>query len=176
VHGLLEWSAANAWREPPADLIARFAAAEGLDDNSDAAELLLAPVRAWLGSELFAAQVRTAPRARAEVAILMPLAETVLRGSIDLLVERDGEPPLIVDYKTDRLDGADPADRAARYGTQRDIYALAASEALGAEKVEVAYVFLEQPGRPALTQLDSQDIDAGRKRLIEAIERISLAA
>jgi ATP-dependent helicase/nuclease subunit A len=172
VHGLLEWSATNAWRGPPADLIARFAAAEGLDADPDAAESLREPVRAWLGSELFAAQVRTAPRARAEVAILMPLAGTVLRGSIDLLVERDGAPPLIVDYKTDRLDGADPAERVARYGIQRDIYALAASEALGAETVEVAYVFLEQPERPVLARLGAEQIEAGRARLVERIEEI----
>ena len=61
-----------------------------------------------------------ATRVRAEVPILLGVGGTVLRGSIDLLVERDGEPPLVVDYKTDRLDGADPAEHAARYETQRD--------------------------------------------------------
>ncbi len=54
-----------------------------------------------------------ATRVRAEVPILLGVGGTVLRGSIDLLVEREGEPPLVVDYKTDRLGGAEPG-RARR--------------------------------------------------------------
>jgi ATP-dependent helicase/nuclease subunit A len=176
VHGLLEWSAVNGWREPPGELVGRFAAAEGLGAERAAIEALLEPVRAWLDSDLFAERVRTASRSRAEVAMLMSLAGTVLRGSIDLLVERDGAPPLIVDYKTDRLDGADPAERAAHYEVQRDVYALAVSEARQCLEVEVAYVFLEQPQRPVLARLGVEEIEAGRKRLIEAIERISTGA
>jgi ATP-dependent helicase/nuclease subunit A len=176
VHGLLEWSAANDWREPPLDVAGHFAAAEGLGGEPGAIESLLEPVRAWLGCDLFAERVRTAPRSRAEVAILMPFAGTVLRGSIDLLIESDGEPPLIVDYKTDRLDGGDPVERARHYEVQRDVYALAVSEARQSPEIEVAYVFLEQPERPVLTRLGREDIDAGRARLVEAIERISSAA
>src|SRR5258708_1927413 len=66
-----------------------------------------------------------AARARAEVPILLGVGGTVLRGSIDLLVERDGAPPLVVDYKTDRLEGSRPEEHAARYEIQRSIYALA---------------------------------------------------
>ena len=54
-----------------------------------------------------------ATRVRAEVPILLGVGGTVLRGSIDLLVEREGAPPLVVDYKTDRLDGSEPG-RARR--------------------------------------------------------------
>ena len=81
---------------------------------------------------------------------------TVLRGSIDLLVEREGAPPLVVDYKTDRLRGEDPAERAAHYEIQRSIYALAAAESLGADEVEVAYVFLERADAPARTILTAR--------------------
>ena len=35
VHALLEWSQANGWREPPAELARRHAVAEGLDLGSD---------------------------------------------------------------------------------------------------------------------------------------------
>ena len=82
--------------------------------------------------------------------ILVEVAGTVLRGSIDLLVEADGAPPLIVDYKTDRLDGAEPAELAGRYEIQQAIYALAVAEARGAPEVEVAYVFLERPEEPVV--------------------------
>jgi ATP-dependent helicase/nuclease subunit A len=110
---------------------------------------------------------------RAEVPLLLGVGDTVLRGSIDLLVEREGQPPLVVDYKTDRLDGADPAERAAHYEVQRSIYALAVAEALGATEVEVAYVFLERPDEPALSTLGPAEMAAARKSLEEAIAQIS---
>jgi len=61
--------------------------------------------------------------------------------------EPDGS-VLIVDYKSDRLEGAEPADLVDRdYATQRIVYALAALRD-GAPRVEVAYCFLERPGEP----------------------------
>jgi ATP-dependent exoDNAse (exonuclease V) beta subunit len=177
VHGLLEWSHDNEWRQPPAEAIARFAVTAGLDPGQEETRTaLLEPLRAWLGSSLFAERVRPAGRSRSEVPLLFRLAGTVLRGSIDLLVEAPEGPPLIVDYKTDRLAGADPAERAERYRVQRDVYALAVSEALGADEVETAYVFLEQPDRPLLQRLDRVEIEAARGRLESSIEQIRSAA
>jgi hypothetical protein len=109
---------------------------------------------------------------RAEVPLLLGVGGTVLRGSIDLLVEREGAPPLVVDYKTDRLAGADPAERAGHYDVQRSIYALAVAEALGAEEVEVAYVFLERPAEPAVSVLSAAEMAAARVSLEEMIARI----
>jgi hypothetical protein len=109
---------------------------------------------------------------RAEVPILLGVGGTVLRGSIDLLVERDGRPPLVVDYKTDRLDGSSPAEHAARYATQRTIYALAAAGSLASDEVEVAYVFLERPEEPVLTLLGEDEMAAGRADLERAIAQI----
>ncbi|HEY2479512.1 MAG TPA: UvrD-helicase domain-containing protein [Solirubrobacterales bacterium] len=189
VHALLEWSQANSWREPTADLARRHALAAGLDLDAShasrrrtatgrttpgdaAAEELLGPVRDWLGSPL-REEIAAATRVRAEVPILLGAGGTVLRGSIDLLVEREGAPPLVVDYKTDRLRGEDPAARAAHYEIQRSIYALAAAESLGASEVEVAYVFLERADSPARTVLTQADMDAGRTRIEAAIARIS---
>jgi ATP-dependent exoDNAse (exonuclease V) beta subunit len=171
VHSLLEWSQANGWREPAAELVERHAAAAGL--GADRADDLLAPLRGWLGSDLLATRVRNADAVRAEVPLLLSVGGTILRGSIDLLVDREGSPPLVVDYKTDRLGGVNPADRAAHYATQRDIYALAVAEARGASEVEVAYVFLERPEDPVLTMFGPTDRDAGRARLAGEIERIA---
>ena len=147
-------------------------AAAGLDLGTAEAEELLGPVRDWLGSPL-RAEIAAATRVRAEVPILLRAGGTVLRGSIDLLVEREGLPPLVVDYKTDRLRGEDPAARAAHYEIQRSIYALAAAESLGADEVEVAYVFLERADTPARTVLTRADMDAGRARIDAAVTRIS---
>jgi ATP-dependent helicase/nuclease subunit A len=175
VHSLLEWSQAHDWREPDEDLVRRHAAAAGLDAGDPAiVEAVLGPVRAWLGSALLEARVRVADATvRAEAPLLLDVAGTVLRGSIDLLVERDGEAPLVVDYKTDRLDGAAPAERAGRYEAQRDIYALAVSAARGASEVEVAYAFLERPGEPVVATLGRDEMEAGRQRLRETIGRIA---
>jgi ATP-dependent exoDNAse (exonuclease V) beta subunit len=172
VHALLEWSQANGWREPSEEPARRHAVAAGLDPERTDAAALLAPVRGWLGSALRERIGADATRVRAEVPILLGVGDTVLRGSIDLLVEREGEPPLVVDYKTDRLKGSEPAARATNYETQRTIYALAVAESLGVPEVEVAYVFLERPEEPAVSTLGPAAMDAGRERLATAIARI----
>jgi ATP-dependent exoDNAse (exonuclease V) beta subunit len=172
VHALLEWSQANGWALPPADLAVRQALANGLDQ--DRAEQLLEPVREWISSPFRARIAAEADRTRAEVPLLLSVGGTVLRGSIDLLVEREGRPPLVVDYKTDRLDGSDPAEHAARYDVQRSIYALAVAEALGAEEVEVAYVFLERALEPVVSLLGPQQMAVARSRLEDRIAGIAV--
>jgi ATP-dependent exoDNAse (exonuclease V) beta subunit len=173
VHALLEWSRANGWSEPSAELALRHAVAAGLDPDATGTEALLDPVRGWLGSALLRERIDAgAGRVRAEVPILLGVGGTVLRGSIDLLVEHEGAPPLVVDYKTDRLDGSDPEEHASRYATQRAIYALAAAESLGAKEVEIAYVFLERPEEPVITCLDTAAMEAERQRLAATIASI----
>jgi ATP-dependent exoDNAse (exonuclease V) beta subunit len=170
-HSLLEWSQANGWSEPSLEVVRRHAAAAGL--AGDATETLLEPLRAWLGSELLAERILPpGATVRAEVALLLGVAGAVVRGSIDLLVEREGAAPLVVDYKTDRLESSNPAEHAARYGTQRDIYALAVAESRSATEVEVAYAFLERPEDPVIAMLGPADMQAARTRLEAAIERI----
>jgi ATP-dependent helicase/nuclease subunit A len=190
VHALLEWSQANGWAEPSAELARRHALAAGLDITTAEAEEFLGPVRDWLGSSLRAeiggppvgendagsalhAEGASVTRARAEVPILLRAKETVLRGSIDLLVEREGAPPLVVDYKTDRLRDENPAERAGHYEIQRSIYALAAAESLGVDEVEVIYVFLERADAPVRTVLTRAEMDAGKARIDAAVVRIS---
>jgi ATP-dependent exoDNAse (exonuclease V) beta subunit len=173
-HSLLQWSQANGWREPAAELVARVSASAEVAAGSDlAADDLMRPLRAWLGSSLFAERVRGAERSRAEVPILVTVAGTVLRGSIDLLVEQRGSPPLIVDYKTDSAEGADLAGLAARYEIQRSIYALAVAEARSAPEVELAYVFLERPEEPVIQVWGAAEIEAARRRLESAVAEVS---
>jgi len=175
VHALLEWSHANAWQTPSAELMRRIAtSAEVGRDRNLSEESLLAPFQAWLGSSFFAERVRDAERSRAEAPLLVEVAGTVLRGSIDLLVENDGRPPLIVDYKTDRVDGSRPGELAERYEIQQAIYALAVAEARGAQEVELAYVFLERPEQPVVAIWDADRIEAGRRLLEKEITRIRI--
>jgi hypothetical protein len=172
VHALLEWSQANGWEEPGEKLALRHAAAAGLDPGSTDPQNLLAPLRGWLGSSLLRERVAGGATVRAEVPLLLGLGGTVLRGSIDLLVEREGEAPLVIDYKTDRLDGSEPAELAARYAIQRAIYALAVAQARGASEVEVAYVFLERADQPVIDCLGMAEMEQGRERLMATIEQI----
>jgi ATP-dependent helicase/nuclease subunit A len=182
VHALLEWSQANDWAEPSLELAERHAVANGLvpsplespnnGHNDGLAAELLEPVRQWICSPLREQIGGEASRTRAEVPLLLGVGGTVLRGSIDLLVEREGSPPLVLDYKTDRLAGADPTERAAHYKVQRSIYALAVAEALRVEEVEVAYVFLERPAEPAVSLLTSAEMTSARASLEETIARI----
>jgi len=171
VHALLEWSQGHDWAEPSPDLAARHALANELDEGTGPE--LLEPVRKWIGSPLQEQISNEATRVRAEVPLLLGVGDTVLRGSIDLLVEREGAPPLVVDYKTDRLGGTDPAERAERYEVQRSIYALAVAEALDVPEVEVAYVFLERPDEPAVTTVGPAEMVAARSALEESIAQIS---
>ncbi|MGH2974933.1 MAG: UvrD-helicase domain-containing protein [Solirubrobacterales bacterium] len=173
VHSLLEWSHANEWREPSTELVRRIAASADTDASSLSEEELLEPTRAWLGSSFFAERIADAESSRAETPLLIEVAETVLRGSIDLLVEAHDAPPLIVDYKTDAVDGTPVAELATRYEIQQAIYALAVAEARGVEEVELAYVFLERPEEPAIARWGPDEIGAGRRRLEAEIARIA---
>jgi ATP-dependent exoDNAse (exonuclease V) beta subunit len=87
-------------------------------------------------------------------------AGVMIGGVFDVIAREPGGRALVVDYKTDRLDGADPqtlADRA--YGTQRLVYALAALRA-GAGEVEVVHTFLELPQRPAVATFTREQAPA----------------
>jgi ATP-dependent exoDNAse (exonuclease V) beta subunit len=172
-HALLEWSHANGWSEPPPDLVRQHVLGEGLDPGSDGlVDGLLASVRAWLGSDLFRERVEGVG-ASAEVPLTLDVADSVLRGSIDLLVEGDGAPPLVIDYKTDRLNGSSPQEHVARYEIQRTIYGLAVAEARQAGEVEVAYVFLERPDQPVRSTLGPAEMERGRELLAEMIGEIA---
>ena len=65
---------------------------------------------------------------------------------IDLLAEESDGGCLVVDYKSDRLAGADDLDALVRreYSVQRLVYALAVLRD-GAPRVEIAHWFLERP-------------------------------
>jgi ATP-dependent helicase/nuclease subunit A len=164
VHSLLEWSAARRWIEPPEGVARRALEAEGVEP---AARLdhVLSLVGGWIGSPLRAELARPPLRLRAEVPLLVEIGGSVVRGKVDLLAESPQGPPTVVDFKTDRLDGAPPDEQANRYSLQRDLYALATSEATGAPSVRVAYVFLERPSEPVVQELDTAAIESARTRL-----------
>jgi hypothetical protein len=174
VHALLRWSAAHRWRAPSEELALREAAAAGLDERAEnLAASLLEPVEAWLTSSTLRERVKVkSAKVRAEVPILLGVGQSVLRGSIDLLVAEPAASPLVIDYKTDRLGGQEPAEHGRRYALQRSIYALAVASSWRVGEVEVIYVFLERPEEPVSTRLGRAAIEAGREQLGALIARI----
>ncbi|MGI8659561.1 MAG: PD-(D/E)XK nuclease family protein, partial [Thermoleophilaceae bacterium] len=104
----------------------------------------------------------------------LPFAFTLESGERSLLVNgivdvraRESGGVLVVDYKSDRLGDRDPAElTATAYETQRLVYALAALRG-GAERVEVAYCFLERPGEPVTARYAATDADELERRLAE---------
>jgi ATP-dependent helicase/nuclease subunit A len=169
VHALLEWSARNRWREPSAERTEAALREQGLEAGDEqmaaalglAAAFLESPLRSEIGDS----------RVSAEVPFVLSLGETLIRGSIDLLVERPDGSVLVVDYKTDRLNGRDPAEIVSRYTVQRDLYALAAA-ARGAP-VETAYAFLEQPDAPVRESFGEAELDAARGRVEKVLKRLA---
>lgn len=76
-----------------------------------------------------------------------------------------GERMLVVDYKTDRLGRATPAQVVARgYEGQQLIYALAALNA-GAAEVDVVHCFLEAPDEPVTATFTAAQRDELASRL-----------
>jgi ATP-dependent exoDNAse (exonuclease V) beta subunit len=179
VHAALERSARRSWECPDDAELRALLGRQGVTEDRAALERLRALVRGWLGSPLRAQLEVARARLRPEVPFLLGLAGTVIRGKIDLLAETaDG--PLVVDYKTDALNGGDPADLAARYRTQRDLYALAVHHArergAGAEdsdsRIRAAHCFLEAPDRPLIETYDSGRLARARRRMERLVESI----
>jgi ATP-dependent exoDNAse (exonuclease V) beta subunit len=152
VHALLERIDFKRPLRPGAEAIA--AAVPRPPSNREATEIGALVER--FGSTELCRRLGRATGVRREQPFAFLLGETMITGTLDVIA---AEPAgsLVVDYKTDRLDGADPAGVVEReYRAQRLIYALAALRS-GAARVEVAHVFLEMPDRPVSATYESQD-------------------
>jgi ATP-dependent helicase/nuclease subunit A len=154
VHALLERLDFRRPVRPTEAMIAEARASSGLraalgaDDAAQVAEL----VERFAAGDLCRRLGRaTAVRREARFRFLLDARPPVLIGGVfDVIAREPGGRTLVVDYKTDRLEGADPQELAdSSYSTQRLVYALAALRA-GASEVEVVHTFLELPQRPAV--------------------------
>jgi ATP-dependent helicase/nuclease subunit A len=166
VHALLERLDFRRPRRPTDAMIAEAAERSGLrsppadEDAAQAAELV----------ERFAAgdlcqRLGRATAVQREARFRFLLGGVLIGGVFDVIAREPGGRTLVVDYKTDRLEGADPqavADRS--YGTQRLVYALAALRA-GATEVEIVHTFLELPQRPAVATFTFDQVPVLEERL-----------
>jgi len=172
VHKLLEELDLRAPVLPPdeqiAELILRHADEARPEDVADLRALLVGFANSELRERLARAE-----RVRAELPFAFTLQPPGSRGR-SLLVNGvvdvhavEGDRTLVVDYKSDPLDGQDPAEYVAgHYEVQRTVYALAALKA-GAGTVEVAYVLLERPDEPVTQSFEAVDAEGLEQRLLE---------
>ncbi len=127
-------------------------------------------VEAYCASDL-ARRLSTLPGARPERPFAFEHDGVLLHGRLDVLW-RDGASAVVVDYKSNALDGLDPAAVVdAEYRLQRLVYALACLRD-GAESVEVVYQFLERPDDVVGASFAAGDVEALESELSEAIGRI----
>jgi RecB family exonuclease len=115
------------------------------------------------------------PDARPERPFAFEHDGVLLHGRLDVLSSGSGH-ALVVDYKSNALEGAAPADVVeAEYRLQRLVYALACLRA-GVDEVEVVYQFLEQPEDVVSARFTTADAAALEAELSDAIGRIRAGA
>ena len=137
-------------------------------------ERVAALVAAWHGSDI-AERLATLSGVRVELPFAFEVSGVLLHGRFDVF-HQEAERALVVDYKTNRLDGLEPrAVVESDYRLQRLVYALAALRA-GLAEVRVVYVFLERPEEIVEDHFVSADAAALEAELVMAIEAIRAGA
>jgi ATP-dependent helicase/nuclease subunit A len=129
-------------------------------DIADLQEL----VRAAIEGDVLA-RALAARRVRREEGFTFVLDDVPFNGYVDLLAEEADGTALVVDYKTNPVEGADlEALTEADYGLQRRIYALAALRS-GAPAVDVVHLYLERPAEPVVARYEARDAAAVEAQL-----------
>ncbi|HST42293.1 MAG TPA: UvrD-helicase domain-containing protein [Conexibacter sp.] len=158
VHQLLEQIDLVRAQPPDAETVRRAAVRAGVDPSARELDELRALVVRFLASPLRERLAR-AEGLRREQPFAFAFGGLPLVGVFDVIA-REGIRTLIVDWKSDRLGGADPSELVARsYGLQRAAYALAALRD-GASEVELVHCFLERPDVPVAATFRPQDAPA----------------
>jgi ATP-dependent helicase/nuclease subunit A len=171
VHAMLEWSARHGWRAPPRELSAELLRRERIDATERELERAAAMVSAWLDSEQCDELRGTGALVHPEMPFLLPVGDSIVRGTIDVLADT-GAGPLVIDYKTDSLAEATPDELVDRYAVQREIYALAAS-AGSATSVRTAYAFLDRGGGVVASELGREELVAASAHLDELVTGVA---
>ncbi|HEX5910255.1 MAG TPA: UvrD-helicase domain-containing protein, partial [Thermoleophilaceae bacterium] len=176
VHQLLEEIDFTAPAVPGAERVGQVIEALGQPVRAEEVEDVTGLVAGVVGSAL-AQRIGAAERVHAE----LPFAFTLDTGGgrsllVDGIVDvhaREGDAVLVVDYKSDRLEGAEPAERVeGAYAIQQLVYALAALRS-GAARAEVAYCFLERPDDPVTRVYEAAEAGALEAELRELTAGVS---
>jgi ATP-dependent helicase/nuclease subunit A len=127
------------------DQCARWVTAGRLSPTQ--ADLIDPDAIAWFAGTDLGRSVATASKLRREVPFVYALPDAqaadrvILRGVIDCMIECD-EGTTILDYKTDRVDPVDAAERVAMYARQLRAYAMALGDLCDGRVMRAVLVFL----------------------------------
>ena len=170
VHRLLESIPLDAPIAPERASLAETVRAWYPDVTEEELDRVGALVDAYCASPL-AARLAGLHGARPERPFTFEHDDVLIRGRLDVHWQ-DGERALIVDYKSNALEGRDPAEIVeAEYRLQRLVYALVCLRG-GSSKVEIAYQFLERPDDVVSTSFSRDDVAELEAELSAAIARI----
>ena len=167
VHAALQrWTGAAPLDIPQARLEALLAAS-GL--TPDALPRLTRALKLVAASPV-ACEISHADRVQTEAPIMLPIAGSLLVGSIDLIAW-SGPRALIVDYKTGAAElSLDEARQ--RYALQAGCYALAALAA-GAASAEVVFLEVEREGREVRFDYTQEDVPALQAPITGALSQMA---
>jgi RecB family exonuclease len=127
-------------------------------------------VRGYCSSSL-AARIARLDGVRVERPFAFMLDDVLLNGRLDVLRLSGGD-ALVLDYKTNALEGRDPASVVEdEYRVQQMVYALACLRA-GADDVEVVYQFLEVPEEVVSRSFSQSDVATLERELGALVGRI----
>ncbi len=173
VHALLETIDFTRPALPTTASVASVARSTGADVGESECEEIARLIERALEAEP-ARRIGAGEQVRREIPFAFALAsdEPLASGVLDLILRERNGTTLIVDYKSDRIeDEADLEELVRRdYGLQRLVYALAAIEQ-GAQEVEIAHWFLEQPARMIAVRYKPAQRDLLRARLLDRLRR-----
>jgi ATP-dependent helicase/nuclease subunit A len=173
IHDLLERLDFRRPAAPTAVLIAAAALRTGQSPpTAEEGEELSEVVRRFAATELCARLGRATDARREERFGFLLSSGILVTGALDVLAREVGNRALVVDYKSDRLAGADPAAIVAHaYTTQRLVYALAALRSR-AHEVEIAHCFLELQDVPVTATFSRADAPALERELADLADGV----
>jgi ATP-dependent helicase/nuclease subunit A len=173
VHQLLERLDFRRPIVPSGADVAALAESHGVALRAEEIADLRGMVERFSGSAL-RERIASARRVRTELPFAYTLEppgaggrSLLVNGVVDVHAAEHGDALLVVDYKSDPLDGRDPAELTAdHYATQRLVYALAGLRA-GAARVEVVHCFLERPDQAVSAVYTDADADRLETELLD---------
>jgi len=172
VHALLETLDFRRGRAPSVEEAMAAAVRAGVRAQAEELDEAVAMVGRFLDTDLYRRLAAATELRREEpFGFVLEPSGMVVSGFLDVLA-REGGRMVVVDYKSDRVAGAEPAAVvASEYWVQRLVYALAGLKG-GAAEVEVVHTFLEVPERPVSAAYARRDAERLEGELAELAEGV----
>jgi ATP-dependent helicase/nuclease subunit A len=132
----------------------------------------LAAMLEGLSAQPLAGKIAAADVRLAELSLVYDAGPATLRGQIDLLYRDAAGRWHVVDYKSDRVDAGEVAERARRYELQMMVYLSAASRQFGGGVTDATLYFL-RPGAAHVFAPDAAAYAAFGDRLADLAGRLA---